>query len=376
MNILILNSTSDLYGASKILLAAVNLLTKKGHHPIVVLTENGPLVKDLQDAGAEVIFIRLGILRRKYKSLPGVVNRFMVLRKAYYSIKQLIRQRNITLVYSNTTAVLAGAFAAKSLGIRHIWHVQEIIESPKWLQRFLGKLLNNYSDAVIVVSEAVKTSWGKFVSREKLQLIYSSIDYLPYLHSSGKLREELGIPDETIVIGMIGRVHYWKGQDYFLRIAGNLSRKFPDLRFVMIGDAFPGYEYLYEELASLKKAENIESLVYDLGYRTDVAELLQGFDMLVLPSILPDPFPTVILEAMASAKPVVATRHGGATEMIDDGMTGILIPVNDPKEASALMETLIMDRAKRRLMGEAGRKKVLAHYSLEAFENKMIKVFE
>jgi len=376
MNILVLNSTSDLYGASKILLAAVNLLKKKGHHPIVVLTEDGPLANALQDIGAEVVFIRLGILRRKYKSLAGIINRLWVLRKAYYSIKQLIRERDITLVYSNTTAVLAGAFAAKSLGIRHIWHVQEIIENPKWLRSFLGKLLNNYSDTVIVVSGAVKDNWGKFVSQKKLQLIYSSIDYLPYANSSGKLRKELGFPDETVIIGMIGRVHYWKGQDYFLRIAGRLSHKFPELRFVMIGDAFPGYEYLYETLASIKKEENIGSIVYDLGYRTDVPELLQGFDIMVLPSVLPDPFPTVILEAMASAKPVVATRHGGAKEMIDDGMTGILIPVNDPEEASVLMSPLIMDSEKRRQMGDAGRRKVLSNYSLEAFENKMIKVFE
>ena len=376
MNILILHGSSDLYGASKILLATVNVCKKKGHRPIVVLTENGPLAVVLQQAGIEVVFIRLGILRRKYKSLAGVLNRVLVLRKASYAIKALVKEKSIDLIYSNTTAVLVGAYVAKKLGIRHIWHVHEIIEQPKWLYHFLGNIVNKYSDIVIVVSEAVKKNWAKYVAEDKLRMVYNGIDYKPYLQPSDKLRKELGIADDITVIGMIGRVHYWKGQDYFLRIAGHLSRKFTDLRFVMIGDVFPGYEYLYGELAEIKKTEKIESVVSDLGYRTDVAELLQGFDILVLPSVLPDPFPTVVLEAMASAKPVAANAHGGMLEMIDEDVTGILIPVNDAYQASLLMEKLVVDAEKRKQMGEAGRKKVLMQYSLEAFENKMIKILE
>ena len=376
MNILILHGSSDLYGASKMLLVTVDLCRKKGHHPIVVITENGPLALALEESGFEVIFIRLGILRRKYKSFTGIVNRLLVLYKAYYAIKRLVKEKNIELVYSNTTAVLAGAFVAKKMGIKHIWHIHEIIEKPIWLYHFMGRLINKYSDTVIVVSEAVKKSWGRFVAPKKLQLIYNGIDYSPYLLSSGKLRKELVITDDIVVIGMIGRVHYWKGQDYFLHIAAHLSRKYTALRFVMIGDAFPGYEYLYEELATIKRTENIEALVYDLGYRTDVAELLHGFDILVLPSTLPDPFPTVILEAMASGKPVIATHHGGALEMINDQVTGLLIPIHDVEKASLVIEELIGNKERRIQMGEAGRKKVLTRYSLEAFENKMIKVLE
>ncbi len=376
MNILILHGSSDLYGASKILLVVVRLLKKQGHVPIVVLSENGPLVTELEAIGAEVIFVHLGILRRKYKSVSGIINRLSVLRKGYHSIKKIIRARNIDLVYSNTTAVIAGALAAKKTGTRHIWHVHEIIEHPKWLYYLLGRLLNRYSDTVIVVSEAVRNSWLAYVSADKIKVVYNGIDYAPYLHPSGKLRKELGIPEETVVIGMIGRVHYWKGQDYFLHIAGELSRKFVSLRFVLIGDAFPGYEYLYQELAAIRLAENIETMVSDLGYRSDAAELLQGFDILVLPSILPDPFPTVILEAMASAKPLVATRQGGAVEIIDENVTGVLIPIHNANKAAVLMEELVKNKDRRIQMGEAGRKKVLTQFSCEAFESKMIKILE
>ncbi|MCW3088215.1 MAG: group 1 glycosyl transferase [Sediminibacterium sp.] len=376
MNILILHGSSDLYGASKILLVTVDVLKKHGHHPTVVLTEQGPLAAILEQQGIEVIYIRLGILRRKYKSLKGLLNRLGVLRKAYLALKQLAKQKNIDLIYSNTTAVLAGAYTAKKLGIRHIWHVHEIIEKPFWMYRFIGGLLNRYSSAVIVVSEAVKKSWGRFVPGEKMHLLYNGIGYEPYLQPSDRLRTELSLGPDTIIIGMIGRVHWWKGQAYFLEIAGHLSRKFHQLRFVMIGDAFPGYEYLYQELAILKQEENIEGVVHDLGYRTDVAELLQGFDILVLPSTQPDPFPTVVLEAMAAAKPVVATAHGGALEMVDNGSTGILIPPDNAYEAALCMEKLVTGAQERQRMGEAGRKKVLAVYSLAAFENKLIKILE
>jgi glycosyltransferase involved in cell wall biosynthesis len=121
---------------------------------------------------------------------------------------------------------------------------------------------------------------------------------------------------------------------------------------------------------------NIETMVSDLGYRTDIAELLQGFDIFVLPSTLPDPFPTVVLEAMASAKPVIATRQGGALEMIDENKTGMFINLHDAVAASSVIEKLIRNKQLRIELGEAGRKKVLTMYSCEAFENKMIKVLE
>lgn len=376
MNLLILHGSSDLYGASKILLVTVQLLVKKGYKPLVVLGHHGPLADKLVEAGAEIAFIRLGILRRKYKTPVGMLNRLSVLLKASRCLKRLIIEKQIEIVYSNTTAVLAGAFAAKAMGIKHVWHIHEIIESPKWLSRFLGKLVNRYSHTVIVVSAAVQQSWGQYVTADKLQLIHNGIDYSPYLQASGKLRIELGVSEDTVVVGMVGRVHYWKGQDYFLQIASQLNKKFPDLHFVMIGDAFPGYEYLYEQHSAIIHKENLQKKVTNLGYRTDVAELLQGFDILVLPSILPDPFPTVILEAMAAGKPVVATQQGGAMEMVENGHTGLWIPLNNATLAAAAMEPLVTDQTLRKLMGNRGRQKVLTQFSLEAFENKLINVFE
>lgn len=377
MKILFLHSSSDLYGASKILLVTIDILRRNGHTPIVVLSAPGPLAEELENRQVKVIYLRLGILRRKYMHPAGMVNRINTLYKAIQTLKKIIRQERADLVYSNTTAVLAGAFAARQTGVRHIWHVHEIIEKPAFLFRILSYLLKQYSEKIIVVSGAVKKHWSRYIPEEKLVLIYNGIDYTPYLSVRPPLRAAPDRQNETgkgIVIGMIGRVHAWKGQDYFLNIAGELIRQFPELQFVMVGDAFPGNEYLYEALEQLKTMLHLTNAVTDLGYRTDIPELLHNFDIFVSPSTSPDPFPTVVLEAMASACAVVATAHGGVTEMITQQVEGILIPWDDATAAAAMMAPLITDASLRQQLGKAASEKVRTTYSMEAFERKLLNV--
>jgi glycosyltransferase involved in cell wall biosynthesis len=98
---------------------------------------------------------------------------------------------------------------------------------------------------------------------------------------------------------------------------------------------------------------------------------MAALDVFVLPSILPDSFPTVILEAMTAGKPVVATRSGGASEMVLEGETGFLIPIENIEKGIEALEKLIQDTELRQRFGKAGRKRVLDVYSLEAFEEKI-----
>ena len=99
-------------------------------------------------------------------------------------------------------------------------------------------------------------------------------------------------------------------------------------------------------------------------------------DILVLPSILPDSFPTVILEAMAAAKPVVATAHGGAIEMIVEGETGFLVPWDNAEAAAKPISELVENNVMRKEMGEIGRSRVLDKFSPEAFQRNFIRLFE
>lgn len=373
--ILMLHGSSDLYGASKIFLITAVSLKEKGHVPYVVLSEEGPLVGALEKEGIKVSLVRLGIIRRKYFNLPGIFNRVRVMNRAVKALSRLVEDEKITDVYSNTAAVWVGALVSGKKRLRHFWHLHEIIVRPSWFSWLIGNMINRSADKVIVVSAAVKDHWGKYIHPQKLELVYNGIDYAPYLGPGGDLRAELGIDRDACVVGMIGRVNSWKGHQYFLEISEELNKKFLNLQFILAGDAFPGEEHLYEGLVKKILEKKFKNRVFNLGFRSDVSSVLATLDIFVLPSTLPDPFPTVVLEAMAAGKPVVATEHGGALEMIEDYQTGILIPWDSAKTAAGRMDILFEDKNKRIRMGEMGRKKVLENFSLTSFKENINRVF-
>lgn len=373
MNILILHTASDMYGASKILLNVIHILKKHNYSVTVVLSENGPLVNEIQKLDIEVKIIRLGILRRKYFNLTGLLNRVNVSFKAWKSLKKLIEEKKPDIIYSNTTGVIIGAFLAKTKRIKHLWHVHEIITKPAIFTRIIGYLLNNFSNTVIVVSDAVKNHWEKTVETQKISRIYNGIDIAPFANKSSFIRTELGIPKDTVLIGMIGRVNHWKGQDYFLEIAEILHSEFPSLHFLLTGDAFPGNENLVDELNERIQSLEFSKKIFNIGYREDIVNILNGLDIFISPSTLPDPFPTVILEAMSAAKPVVATNHGGAPEMIKDGESGLIIPIHNATLAAQKIALLVENQNLRTKMGNKGMERVTELFSYEAFERAILK---
>lgn len=374
--ILMLHSSSDMYGASKIFLITVLLLRDEGHYVHVVLSEEGILADEIRKEGIAVSIVRLGILRRKYFNARGLMNRLQVIRNARRELLKLVKENRINHVYSNTTAVLVGAWVAKREKIFHTWHIHEIITRPQWLGAILGKIVGTYSDQVIVVSQAVHAFWNTYISDGLIKVVYNGIDYAPYLYPGPPtIREEFSIDHNTTLIGMVGRVSHWKGQSYFLEIAAKLNQSHPGLSFVIVGDAFPGSEDLIEEMKRKIKDLGLEEKVTTLGFRKDVPEIMAALDIFVLPSILPDPLPTVVLEAMASGKPVVATAHGGASEMVKANETGYLIPWDSASGAAEKLSVLVEDEELRKKMGERGKERVLKHFSLEAFRRKIGECF-
>jgi glycosyltransferase involved in cell wall biosynthesis len=205
----------------------------------------------------------------------------------------------------------------------------------------------------------------------KPEVIHNGIPYDEFLKTYPAAKSQLGLPVDKLIITMIGRINPGKGQLFFLEMASRISRTFPQCHFVLVGDPFPGYECIQEEIRFAIIEKGLSEKVIDLGFRTDVPKILAASDIFVLPSILPDSFPTVILEAMASGKPIVATRSGGASEMILEGETGFLIPIGDVEKGIEKFSKLIENEAMRLEMGKAGRSRVLKDYSLKAFEEKI-----
>ena len=377
MNILALHVVSDMYGSSKVLLQAVTSLKQKGHNVCVVVSEEGPLTIALQNAGIQTKIIRLGILRRRYFNFLGIINRAVVLTRAFFALKKLCKAQQIDLIYTNTAPVVVGGLLAKFTGIKNVWHLHEILEKESFMHRFFGKLINATASKVMVVSNAVYYNWAGVIDKSKMVTVYNgykaddvaAVNVAPAITN---LREHLGITSNTVVVGMVGRINNIKGQPYFIEIAAAAKAAGLNCHFVMIGDAYTGYEYLYKTLEQQIQNLGLQDMVTNLYYQPNAASLIKDLDIFVLPSIKPDSFPVVVLEAMAAGKPVLATAQGGVLEQIDDCVTGFLVPINDAKTAAEKLGVLVNSPFIRSKMGEAGKQKLQTQFSGEAFNVNIV----
>lgn len=377
MRILLFHSSSDLYGASRIFLQTVTLLRKHGHHCVVVLSNKGSLGQALELVGADVHIVNLGIIRRKYFNISGLFNRMQKWRNASTILNSIIRSHDIDLVYSNTASVLIGAWVARQNGLKHFWHIHEIIEQPKILHQFLSWQMRRGADKLIVVSDAVAKCWKKALSnKNSLIRIYNGIEPNSQ-NGSMHFRKQFNLPDDAIVLGLAGRIHVIKGQPYFLAIAEALKKRSDSskLYFFIAGDPYPGQEYLLDEMFDLIREYNLETAVHYLGKVDEMSNFYSAIDLLVVASVQPDSLPTVVLEAMQYGLPVVATAQGGALEMVQENETGIFIPLDNATLAAEKIYA-ILPAATRAQMGAAGKQRVATHFSQAAFEKNMLAVFE
>ena len=224
MRILFLHSSSDAYGASKIFLQTVSIAQKNGHTVVVALSNKGSLEDSFKAMGVEVHIVNLGIIRRQYFNLAGIINRFQKWRNAVGVLKKIIQSHQIDTIYSNTAAVLIGGYIARRNGLKHIWHIHEIIEKPFFLHRFLAWRFRATADELIVVSKAVQNHWQDALPENKITQIYNGIEPIQ-VSSAPDFKTTLHIPVDALVIGMAARIHYWKGQSYFVEIARALLSK-------------------------------------------------------------------------------------------------------------------------------------------------------
>lgn len=365
--ILVFHSSSDLYGASNSLVRSLIALTKKNFEPVLILSEPGPLSKLVCDMGIEVRFIRLGVLRKKYFNLLHIWNRLYYTIRAVVKIKNVLRKEKFDIVLTNTVVVISGAIAAKLSGVKHIWHVRETVVDPILFKKFIIELLKRTGDAVFFVSEASRDNYLPWLDKKDLKVIYNGIDTHKFLDIEYDIKAEIGVPQETVLILMVARVSFLKGQHYFLKIAKLLLSENRNLHFAMVGDIYPGNEKFQDELSKFITENKLQGNVTELGFRSDVHLILSGADIFVLPSIKPDSLPTTVLEAMAAGKPVVATDLGGSVEMVIERETGFLVPFDDAKYAAKCLQLLIDSLYLREQMGKRGKARVQESFSLNSY---------
>jgi len=383
--ILYVHSSNEMYGADLILLQLVERLNREHFRPIIALPTDIPYQGLLREAlhkrNIKTIHLNLAILRRKYFTMTGVILYAWRFIKSTFSIIQLIRSERVDIVHSNTIAVIPGALAAFLTHTAHIWHVHEIIVHPRFLWRLTSWLMPRLSTKVVTVSEQTREHIiaGNRQNAEKAVVLYNGIDLSRFMVNDGrgqKVRREWGIETSQTLVGMVGRISEWKGQDYFLQIAQLISKSYPSVRFAMVGGTFPGQEHLLADLKEKIMRFQLTDLVMLSDFRLDIPAVLDAYDIFVLPSTLPDPFPTVILEAMAAGKPIVANAHGGSVEMIEHQVTGLLVKPGQKDEMVSAIEYMINNPFESKEMGRRGRERMREKFSLDAFITNWINLYD
>lgn len=377
-NILYLHAGAEMYGADKILLELVTGLDKSKFHPIVVLPNDGILKDKLIENGIETYVVHYPILRRKYFNLKGIINYGLNYFGKSNEIVKLLKNKRVDIIHANTTAVLEGIYLKKKLKCKLVWHVHEIILKPAIINKTISYLIGRYADKCVAVSKAVKKHLidSKFIDENKVEVIYNGVDterFNPNVENK-YLYKEWNVPDEAVKIGMIGRVNAWKGQNDFLDAAEGLLKKYSNLYIFIVGSAFAGEEWRVDELKKkIADSKNRDRIVFS-EFRTDTPEIHSFFDVLVLPSTNPDPLPTVVLEAMGCGTPVVGYNHGGVTEMVVSGETGLLAEVKNSKDLEKKIQEVL--ESNYRLMGQKARDRAVKNFSEHSFISNFSKVYD
>ncbi|MBC7260906.1 MAG: glycosyltransferase family 4 protein, partial [Chloroflexi bacterium] len=360
-------------GAEHSLLLIFKYLDRAQWQPHLVCA-GGPLAEEALRLGISVHIQPMPRLRRSPRCLLDWLG-------GAKAIAQLARQSDAALLYANTVrAAFYGAMAAQWARRPFIWHMRDfwLGESrPRypWMDTPGKALLCAVAHRVVANSQAVAR---QLPCRHKVVVNYNGIE-LQRFHPTmdGQLfREDYHIPAQAPLVGMVGRLRPWKGQDRFLRMAAQVRTRVAETWFVIVGGAIfdPNDQYL-QQLRTLATNLGIAERVVFTGHLADVRPALAAMDVFVHPGE-PEPFGLVNIEAMAMGKPVVAFAHGALPEIVVDRETGLLVPPEDEVALAEAVSTLLQDRALRKRMGETGRARVEAQFTAQRMVETVEQVLE
>lgn len=349
----------DIGGLESVLVNMINTMPEQSYrHVIISLTESSEFEKRINRDDVEVI-----CLHKQAGNDP----------KIHLKIWRLLRQLKPACVHTYNIATLEYNVIAFLAGIKkriHAEHGRDIydLDGSNKKYQYLRRFINPFVTKWIPVSKELADWLVDVVKlpKAKVKLIYNGIDLELY-------RPKEHVQKETCVIGSVGRMAIVKDQLTLIKAAEVLVTENPELkqilRIVLVGDG-----ELHSTIQGYIADHSLKDNVELLGARNDVACILQDFDVFVLPS-LAEGIPLTILEAMATALPVISTEVGGVPELIENNAQGYLIK---PKDVKGLATKIKLYIDKPELMvqhGTSGRKKVEKNFSLQAMTKQYLQIY-
>ena len=413
--VLYIDHTSAMGGGEVALLNLVKYLDRRQYVPVVLLLQDGPLHAKLLEAGIEThLYCVAGSVLGARKDTLGLQT-LMQLRDvrqacgAVFGVAKLIRRLNVELVHTNSLkSDIIGGLAARLCRKLVIWHVRDRIDDdylpgpvvhafriltkfiPTWVIANSGATLNTLrrrsrSSAAIPSGIAFDSKedlvWresGTIGGRTGVRVVHDGTIAAP--QSSAALPTPQEDPQPLRAgppcVALVGRITRWKGQHVFLQAAAWTHRRFPEVRFQIVGAALFDEKEYEAEIHALALKLGTQGYVEFLGFRANIPQYMAGIDLLVHASTTGEPFGQVLIEAMSLGKPVVATNGGGVPEIVVHGETGLLVPMDDGVAMAEAICQILADPQAAARMGERGRQRVGEQFTIGHTVQKVQKVYD
>ena len=318
------------------------------------------------------------LLKKDIKREIHLISDFVAFWKIYLHIRR--EGYDIVHTHSSKTGVL-GRAASQLAGVPVVVHTIHGFPFNDYMNFFvrkfyifLEKMASKWADKMITVSNLnmEKAIALEIAQREKFVNIYSGIELDSFNIKTDipKKRKDLNIPPRHFVVGMVGRLSPQKAPQYFIQAAAYVIKDIPNTMFLLVGDGS-----LRAGLERLTFRLGLENNIRFLGERDDIPEILSVFDVFVLSSLW-EGLGRALTEAMAMAKPTVATSVEGVPELVDNYKTGILVPPKDPKSLGDGIKKLLREKSLAADLGQNAQRRVLRDFSAGKMIEKIDALYE
>jgi glycosyltransferase involved in cell wall biosynthesis len=361
--VMLVHATDIVAGGERSLLNLVRHLDRDKFHPWVVCDATDEFVQAVRETGTPVHRVRFPGLRR-----PG-----LTMWRAVRELQAGCRMAGGALFHANTPRTnLYAAAAGRLARVPVVWHCRNLLELGMWdTDRIFAWL----PDRIICNSDAIAARFAGSPWQQRVRTILNGVD-LGEFHpdiSGATVRNELGWVRNPI-IAATSRLDPEKGHETLLDAMRIVAQHRPDCRMLIAGGASVNQAGRHAALQHRISALQLDGAVRLLGFRRDMPPLLAAADICVLPAHA-EACGRVLFEAMAMAKPIVATASGGTPEIVVDGVTGLLVPPRNPSALAEALLALLKDPARCEALGAAGRERAVKQFSIHAHVRQTMTVY-
>ena len=361
LRILIANSSRKWISEAAHCFLLYENLAARGHMPFLAVREGWELESRARAAGMDMTSLR-------FRSRFSPFSDWRDIRQ----IARFVARHSIDIVHCHRgkdhwIAALALRFSRSKVPLIRTRHVVTPVSSSLFNRWLFGRATSR----IIAVSNAAAASfrceslrWFERSLASKMRTIHPGVDLVKFSpdRRSDEWRREMGLDEGDILIGLIGRFQRIKGQYEFLRAAGIIVRDYPRVWFLLAGRGTDTKRQRYRRMV---EAFGIEERFIMLGELDDIAPVIASLDMGVVASLGSEGSSRIVLEYMASARPIVATRVGSIPDFIEDGETGRLVPPGDVAAMRHALCDLLSSPEQRRRFGEAARACAEEHFRFD-----------